>query len=83
MSKPGSLTHDLVVEIAGRLEDWKITRILETGASVAELREAQASVVEKGDLEAETQRRTSGNVARLYNILMADQPEWPDGETSS
>jgi hypothetical protein len=76
------LTHDGIVDIVGRIEDWKIARIIATGANAAELREAQAGISEKGDLEAETTRRMSGRVARLYDILTAGEPEWPEQEGS-
>lgn len=81
MKSETTLTHDAIVEIVGRIEDWKIAQIISSGASLAELREAQAGVIEKGDLEAETERQLSGQVARLYGILTAGEPEWPESET--
>ncbi len=72
------LTREQVIEIVGRIEDWKILQIVSTNASAEELLEAHTGVIEQGDLEAETERRLSGTVARLYDILIAGEPRWPE-----
>ena len=76
------LTHDQVIEIVGQIEDWKILQIVSMNATAEELLEAHTGAIEQGDLEAETGRRMSGTVARLYEILMADEPQWPEGDKS-
>jgi len=77
------LTRDRVIEIVGTIDDAKIAQILATKATAEELLEAHTGVIEQGDLEAETGRRMSGTVARLYEILMAGEPKWPEGEERS
>lgn len=72
------LTREQVIEIVGQIEDSKITQIISTNASVEELLEAHTGITEQGDLEAETERRLSGTVARLYDILIAGEPRWPE-----
>lgn len=72
------LTREQVIEIVGQIEDSKITQIVSTNASADELLEAHTGVIEQGDLEAETGRRMSGTVARLYDILIAGEPRWPE-----
>ena len=72
------LTREQVIEIVGEIEDWKITEIVSTNASAEELLEAHTGIIEQGDLEAETGRRLSGTVARLYEILVAGEPRWPE-----
>ncbi len=74
------LTREQVIEIVGEIEDWKITEIVSTNASAEELLEAHTGIIEQGDLEAETGRRLSGTVARLYEILVAGEPRWPERE---
>ena len=72
------LTREQVIEIVGQVEDWKIAQIVSTKASSEQLLEAHTGVIEQGDLEAETGRRLSGTTARLYEILIADEPPWPE-----
>ena len=80
MGSKTALTREQVIEIVGHIEDDKIGQILAIGATANELLEAHTGVVEQGDLEAETERRMSGTVARLYDILLAGEPKWPDNE---
>ena len=80
MQSEPKLTREQVIEIVGRIEDRKIAEIIATNASAQELLEAHTGVIEQGDLEAETERRMSGTVARLYDILLAGEPKWPTGE---
>lgn len=72
------LTREQVIEITGNIEDWKIAQILSAEVTAEDLLEAHTGVIEQGDLEAETGRRLSGTVARLYDILTADEPQWPE-----
>jgi hypothetical protein len=80
METSTELTREKVVEIVGHIEDWKIAQIIATDASAQDLLEAHTGVIEQGDLEAETERRLSGTVARLYDILLAGEPKWPKSE---
>jgi hypothetical protein len=80
MGAETELTRDGVIEIVGQIDDWKISRIIATNASAQELLEAHTGVIEQGDLEAEAERRMSGTVALLYDILLAGEPKWPESE---
>ncbi len=80
MEKQTKLTREQVIEIVGHIDDWKIAQVIATNASAQELLEAHTGVIEQGDLEAETERRMSGTVARLYDILLATEPKWPESE---
>ncbi len=75
MNAETGLTHDGVIDIVGRIEDWKIAKIIAVGATLSDLREAQAGVVEKGDLEVKTERRMSRQGARLFEIFITDEAE--------
>lgn len=77
------LTREEVIEIVGRIEDWKIAQIISTNATAAELLEAHTGAIEQGDLEVETERHMSGNVARLVDILTSDEPKWPERDENS
>ena len=77
MESENRLTRERVIEIVGHIEDEKITQIIAINPSAEELLEAHTGVVEQGDLEAETERRMSGTVARLYDILLAGESKWP------
>lgn len=72
------LTREQVVDIVGHVEDWRIAQIIATDGSAEQLLEAHAGVTDQGDLEAEAERRMSGTVARLYDILLAGEPKWPE-----
>lgn len=72
------LTREQVIEIVGQIDDWKITQILPMNTSVEELLEAYAGIIEQGNLEVETVRRLSATVARLYDIIAAGEPRWPE-----
>jgi hypothetical protein len=72
------LMHDEVIEIVGPLDDFRVAEIIGTGATAAELTEAFSWLSVDGDLAAELHRSLSGTVARLYDILTADEPEPED-----
>jgi len=72
------LTRDRVVEIVGELEDDRILEIIETGATAEQLTEALAWLSEDEYLGQELQHPPSGVVARLVDILQADEPDWDE-----
>lgn len=80
MNEKTALTRDAVVEITGRIEPWKIAEIIASGASFEDVLEAHTGAIEQDDLEAETRRRMSGTVARVYDILLAGEPKWPESD---
>lgn len=73
-----TLTRDEVLGTMGPLDDLRIAEIIGTGATEAELIEAKRWV--------DGYKRTLGDdeplrpsvVARLCDILRADEPEWYD-----
>ncbi len=73
-----SLTREQVTEICGRLDDMKIADIIATGASPAELMEARTWLVADDYLGGDLGRSASGRVARLDELLRADETDWDD-----
>jgi hypothetical protein len=73
-----SLTREQVTEICGRLDDMKIADIIATGASPAELMEARTWLVADDYLGGDLGRSASGRVARLVELLRADETDWDD-----
>jgi len=73
-----SLTRDQVIEICGRLDDMRIAGIIGTGASPAELMEARTWTAADDYMGAATRHPPSGRVARLVELLKADEPDWDD-----
>ena len=67
------VTRAQVIEIAGRLDDFKIAAILETGASVEELEEAAAWATGESDVMGDMRLRPTPAVKALYDILTAEQ----------
>lgn len=72
------VTRDQVIEICGRLDDMKIASIIGTGATTAELMEARTWMVSDDYLGEALQRPVSGRVAKLVELLKADEAEWDD-----
>ncbi|HYE52833.1 MAG TPA: hypothetical protein VEB20_24770 [Azospirillaceae bacterium] len=73
-----SLTRDQVIEICGRLDDFRIASIIGTGASPAELMEARTWLGSDDYLAVALGRNVTGRVARLVELLKAEEPEWDD-----
>ena len=73
-----SLTRDQVFDICGRLDDMRVATIIGTGASPAELMEAQSWTAADDYMGQATRHPPSGRVARLVEILKADEPDWDD-----
>jgi hypothetical protein len=72
------LTRDHVIDICGRLDDLKIAEIVATGATTAELMEARTWLAADDYLGASLGRQVTGRVARLVELLRADEGEWDD-----
>ncbi|MGQ9370995.1 hypothetical protein [Azospirillum sp. ST 5-10] len=73
-----TLIRDQVIEICGNLDDMRIANIIATGASPAELMEARTWLASDDYLGGDLGRSASGRVARLVEILKADEPDWDD-----
>ena len=71
------LGHDEIARILGSLhdpgDDSKVAAIEATGATSDELEEAVAWAQGESDVMGEARRPLTGVVARLYDILTADQ----------
>ncbi|MDR3515821.1 MAG: hypothetical protein P4M00_08395 [Azospirillaceae bacterium] len=72
------LTREKVFQICGRLEDMRVATIIATGASPRELMEARTWLGSDDYLGGDLGRSQSGRVARLVELLRADEPEWDD-----
>ncbi len=68
--------HD-ITGIVGTLDDDKVAAILGTGASVEDITEAFAWANAEDDVLGEVEKSLSGTVARVYDILTADD-DWDD-----
>lgn len=72
------VTRDQVIEVCGRLDDMRIASIIATGATFAELMEARTWLAADDYLAAALGRSASGRVAKLVELLKADEAEWDD-----
>jgi len=72
------LTRDQVTDICGRLDDMKVANIIATGATPAELMEAKNWLYSDDYMGGALQRSVSGRVARLVELLKADEVDWED-----
>jgi hypothetical protein len=72
------LNREQVIEICGRLDDMRIAGIIATGATAAELTEARAWLASDDYMAAALKRSQNGRIARLVELLRADEPEWDD-----
>lgn len=72
------VTRDDIVGIVGRISDSRIAEIIATGATAAEVTEAFAWLSEDEHLGGDLEKPLSGTVARVYEILRADEPDWED-----
>lgn len=67
-----ALGRDDVVRICGDILDWKVTAIIATGASVAEVEAACAWAAGQDELGQE-RGPLAGKTAEVYDILMAGE----------
>lgn len=72
------LIREQVIDICGQLDDMRIADIIATGASAAELMEARTWLASDDYLGGDLGRSPNGRVARLVEILRADQEDWDD-----
>jgi hypothetical protein len=72
-SKSPSLTYSDIVGICGDMVDWKVTAIIDTGASAAELEAAWAWSQGADEALGEERRPLAGVTAAVYDILIADE----------
>ncbi len=69
-----------VIDIVGRLGDDKLSRIIATGASPAEVMEAHSWLDQDDYMGRTLHRGLSGRVAAVFEILKAVAPELEERE---
>lgn len=73
-----TLTRDDVTEILGRGDDLRVTEIIATGATSAEVIEAKRWVAGDKRTLGDDQPLRVSVVTRVCDILRAEEPEWYD-----
>jgi hypothetical protein len=73
------LTRDEVIHIVGPMAEERIVEIIETGATAPELTEAFLRLNAEDDQHGALAHPVSGVIARLIEILEADEP-YPEDE---
>lgn len=63
-----------ITELLGDIEAGKAEAILATGATLAEIEEAQAWAAGESDVLGDLKRPASGAVAAVYDILSSEEP---------
>jgi hypothetical protein len=71
----GELTRDEVIAMLGPVDDVVVAEVIATGASAAELAEAQAWVANNETMMNEGRPLAAGRIARLVEILAAPEEE--------
>jgi hypothetical protein len=72
MANPAKL-HE-ITELLGDIEAAKAEAILATGASLAEIEQAEAWAAGETDVMGDLQRPLRGPVAAVYEILSTEEP---------
>jgi hypothetical protein len=75
---PHKLTREEVIALIGRSDDEVLTDILKMGASRSELAEARAWIENDEAMMTAGRPIPSGRVARLVEILQADDEDLPE-----
>ena len=81
MGDPVSVTKEQIFDIVGRLSDERVTDIIATGATPAEVTEAFAWLTEDEYLGGQLERPLSGVVAEVYEILRAEEMDLDEERT--
>lgn len=72
MADPAKL-HE-ITELLGDIEAAKMEAILATGATLAQIEEAEAWAAGESDILGDLERPLSGAVAAVYEILRTEEP---------
>jgi len=72
MADPAKL-HE-IAELLGDIEAAKMEAILATGATLAQIEEAEAWAAGESDILGDLERPLSGAVAAVYEILRTEEP---------
>jgi hypothetical protein len=73
MSQPATAAE--ILEIVGSLDDSALMRIVDTGATPAEVLEAFTWATADDQIGTELEHRPRSAVARVYEILKREEPE--------
>lgn len=77
------LTAGDIRRLCGDIVDWKIVRMLETGAEVRDLEVALAFAAGESDVLAKERVPLTGDAGALYDILTADEDAYEEDERSA
>ncbi|GIK98386.1 MAG: hypothetical protein BroJett029_25950 [Alphaproteobacteria bacterium] len=72
------VTREEIIDIVGRINDFRIAEIIATGATAAEVTEAFTWLTADEHLSGDLGKPLSGTVAQVYEILRADEPDWEE-----
>jgi len=72
------VTREEIIDIVGRINDFRIAEIIATGATAAEVMEAFTWMTADEHLAGDLGKPLSGTVAQVYDILRADEPDWEE-----
>lgn len=72
---PAKIGSDEIRRLCGDIPAWKITAIIGTGATVADVEAAAVLVAGEDDVLGKARRPTDEPVAGIYDILMAGDEE--------
>ena len=73
-AKPAAASE--IVEVCRDIADWKVARILDTGASVADLEVAVHYAQGESDVLGAARVPLEGRAATVYELLVADEDVW-------
>jgi hypothetical protein len=74
------LTREDISHLCGDLPDWKIVKIEASEASYEELATAVSWVQGQDDVTLPTHQPLTGRAAYLYEVLIADEDIWGEGQ---
>jgi hypothetical protein len=75
---PTMLTREGVICICGAIPDWKVTKIIGTGASFTDVQTAATWPQGESDIMGEQGRVCSSRARQVYEILLAEDDIWND-----
>jgi hypothetical protein len=70
--------REMVLAIAGPLDDAILARVLAMEATPEELLEAAAWAAQESDVMGEERKPMTARVAQLYDLITAEEPERED-----
>lgn len=74
------LEHEELRRLCGDVPEWKLAALAEVGARKEDIEAALAWVHGQSDVMGEVRRPATGPVARVSDILIADEESWEANE---